>query len=322
LTVEDDPHPVIVKETKTLGGLMKKKQKPKNNETPAKAKETPTPVNRFLAKQPTATFMDITPKLAKEMLAFNTNNRRLRRDRVKTLADEMSRKQWLSTGEAIKFDTSGVLIDGQHRLEGCVEANITLKQQLVVTGVTEDAFAVIDSGLKRSPNDVLSHAGFANGSAIAPAARLVSVIDAGLNPLEKRARGLVTRQDVLKWTEENTESIDWALRLARIVYDQGGIGNRTALIALAMMAEKQGHSRERIEQFFSALGTGEGLSASSPILALRSWMIKSGQKLGGGSSVIHLSNSIAAFNNWDSGKVVRRHSPLTANHEVPALCKA
>jgi len=287
-------------------------------------KETPANTQQFnpLAKQPTATFMDITPKLAKEMLTFNINNRTLRRDRVKSLADEMSRKQWLATGEAIKFDVKGTLIDGQHRLEGCVEANITLKQQLVVTGVTEDAFAVIDSGMKRTANDVLSHAGFANGSAIAPAARLVSVIDAGLNPSEKRARGLVTRQDVLKWTEENTEAIDWALRLSRIVYDQGGIGNRTALLSLAMIAEKKGHDRKKVEQFFVALGTGEGLAASSPILALRSWMIKSGQKLGGGSSVIHLANCIAAFNNWSAGKIVRRHAPLGPNHDIPTLCSA
>lgn len=282
---------------------------------------TNTQLFERIAKEPTAIFLDITPAIAAEMLEHNTNNRNLRRRRVSNLALEMSRKQWLTTGEAIKFDVKGVLIDGQHRLEGCVEAKITLKQQLVVTGLTEDTFSVIDSGMKRTANDILSSAGIANGSAIAPVAKLVGVIDAGFNPYRADVRQLVTRQDIISWSEENLETIDWAIRLARTVYDAAGLGNRTALISLAIMAEKNGHSKEKIEQFFVALSSGEGLTASSPVLALRSWLIKSGVKLGANSSVIHLANCIVAFNSWTQGKIVRRHSPLGPNHDLPTLSK-
>ena len=289
-----------------------------------KKQDTSTNTQLFerIAKEPTAIFLDITPAIAAEMLEHNTNNRGLRRRRVSNLAQEMSRKQWLTTGEAIKFDVKGVLIDGQHRLEGCVEAKTTLKQQLVVTGLSQESFAVIDSGMKRTANDVLSSAGIANGSAIAPVAKLVGVIDAGFNPYRADVRQLITRQDIIAWSEENLETIDWAIRLSRTVYDSAGLGNRTALIALAILAEKNGHSKEKIEQFFAALSSGEGLTASSPVLALRSWLIKSGAKLGANSSVIHLANCTVAFNNWTQGKIVRRHSPLGPNHELPALIKA
>ncbi len=285
-----------------------------------KKQETTTNTQLFerIAKEPTAIFLDITPAIAKEMLEHNTNNRNLRRRRVSNLAQEMSRKQWLTTGEAIKFDVKGVLIDGQHRLEGCVEAKTTLKQQLVVTGLAEETFSVIDSGMKRTANDILSSAGIANGSAIAPVAKLVGVVQAGMNPYRSDVRQLITRQDIVSWSESNLETIDWAIRLARTVYDSAGLGNRTALISLAILAEKKGHSKEKIEQFFAALSSGEGLSASSPVLAVRSWLIKSSNK-GANASVIHLANYIVAFNNWTIGKIVRRHSPLGQNHDLPEL---
>lgn len=273
-----------------------------------------------IATEPTAIFLDITPAIAAEMLEHNTNNRGLRRRRVSSLAQEMSRKQWLTTGEAIKFDVKGVLIDGQHRLEGCVEAKITLKQQLVVTGLSQDTFAVIDSGMKRTANDILSSAGIANGSSIAPVAKLVGIIQAGLNPYRSDVRQLITRQDIVSWSEENIEIIDWAIRLSRTVYDSAGLGNRTALISLAIIAEKSGHDKQKIEQFFNSLSSGEGLTSTSPILALRSWFIKH-QTKGASASVVHLANCIVAFNNWTQGKMVRRHSPLGLSHELPTLIK-
>lgn len=281
---------------------------------------TNTQLFERIATEPTAIFLDITPDVATEMLEHNTNNRNLRRRRVSSLAQEMSRKQWLTTGEAIKFDVKGILIDGQHRLEGCVEAKITLKQQLVVTGLSEDSFAVIDSGMKRTANDILSAAGIANGSSIAPVAKLVGIIQAGLNPYRSDVRQLVTRQDIVSWSEQHIEIIDWAIRLSRTVYDSAGLGNRTALISLAILAEKNGHSKEKIEQFFAALSSGEGLTASSPVLALRSWFIKSAPS-GAHASVIHLANCIAAFNSWTQGKIVRRLSPLGPSHDLPTLIK-
>ncbi len=285
-----------------------------------KKQETTTNTQLFerIAKEPTAIFLDITPAIAKEMLEHNTNNRHLRRRRVSNLAQEMSRKQWLTTGEAIKFDIKGILIDGQHRLEGCVEAKITLKQQLVVTGLSEETFSVIDSGMKRTANDILSSAGIANGSAIAPVAKLVGVIQAGMNPYRSDVRQLITRQDIVSWSESNLETIDWSIRLARTVYDSAGLGNRTALISLAILAEKNKHSKEKIEQFFAALSSGEGLTASSPVLALRSWLIKSSNK-GANASVIHLANYILAFNNWTQGRIVRRHSSIGPDHDMPIL---
>lgn len=275
-----------------------------------------------ITKEPAAVFVDVTPKIAEAMLAFNTNNRSLRRDRVAVLADEMSRKQWLATGEAIRFDVDGTLLDGQHRLEGCVAAKTTLKQQLIVTGLPRKAFVVIDTGMKRTPKDTLHVAGIANGSALAPAARLLSVIMAGLDPYDVNAMKLVTRQDIVKFAQENLSELDWANRLSRPVYAATKLGNQTALIALAINALSNGHSREKIEEFFGSLATGERLAATSPILSLRTWLIKMGKDVHRNAAATHYCNYVVAFNAWVSGKIVRRHSTMTRENGTPQLVKA
>lgn len=275
-----------------------------------------------ITKEPTAVFVDITPKIAEAMLAHNTNNRSLRRHRVSVLATEMSRKQWLTTGEAIKFDVKGRLIDGQHRLEGCVTAKLVLKQQLVVTGLPEKSFAVIDTGMKRTPKDTLHVAGIVNGSAIAPVARLMQLIFAGLDPYDTSTGKLVTRQDIVKYAQENLVEIDWANRLSRTVYNGAGIGNQTGLISLALMAIEKGHSQEKVEEFFGLLATGEGLGGNSPILALRTWMIKTGRDIQRNSAITHYCNYVMAFNAWMNGKVVRRHMTMGREQGVPELVKA
>lgn len=284
-------------------------------------KETQLPFER-ITKEPNAVFVDITPKIAEAMLGYNTNNRSLRRHRVSALATEMTRKQWLATGEAIKFDVKGNLIDGQHRLEGCIAASATLKQQLVVTGLPEKSFAVIDTGMKRTPKDTLAVAGIANGSAIAPVARLLSIVMAGLDPYDVNSMKLVTRQDILKFAQENMVELDWANRLSRPTYASAKLGNQTALIALAMNALGKGHDRAKIEEFFSLLATGEKLSATSPILSLRSWLIKYGKDIHRNPAATHYANYVVAFNAWVSGKVVRRHSTMSREHGVPELIGA
>lgn len=67
--------------------------------------------------------MDITPDIAKEMLERNLNNRSVSPSRVDMYADDMARGEWQANGEAICFNESGNLINGQHRLMAVVIRN-------------------------------------------------------------------------------------------------------------------------------------------------------------------------------------------------------
>jgi hypothetical protein len=93
----------------------------------------------------TATIVTVTPKLAGEWMESNEKNRHIRDRLVVKYARDMSAGNWSLTGEAIKFDTEGCLVDGQHRLLAVILSGVSL-QMLVVCGVERAAQTVMDTG--------------------------------------------------------------------------------------------------------------------------------------------------------------------------------
>ena len=97
--------------------------------------------------------VNVTPAMAKTMLESNADNRNKRGWWVSGLANMMKRGEWITTHQGVAFDESGKLIDGQHRLEAIVEAEMTIPM-LVVTGVSNQAYKVLDNGIKRTLSDL------------------------------------------------------------------------------------------------------------------------------------------------------------------------
>lgn len=94
----------------------------------------------------------VTPEMAKDILKTNAHNRAVREGHVSFLAREISAGRFdYKNGESLKVDTSGRLIDGQHRLLAVIRAG---KQQVLpFVTVAEDAVKTIDMGLRRSSSD-------------------------------------------------------------------------------------------------------------------------------------------------------------------------
>jgi hypothetical protein len=67
----------------------------------------------------------ITPEIAKNYLSCNfENNRILRKNWVKELATLLRKNEFNLSWDCITFDEEGVLVNGQHRLNAVVEANL------------------------------------------------------------------------------------------------------------------------------------------------------------------------------------------------------
>ena len=98
-------------------------------------------------------FQMVTPEMAKGYLLKNTDNRNKRGWWVSGLANMIKRGEWIPTHQGVAFSKSGKLLDGQHRLEAIIEANISV-QMLVVTNVRDDAYKVLDNGIKRTMADL------------------------------------------------------------------------------------------------------------------------------------------------------------------------
>lgn len=114
----------------------------------------------------------ITPDVAKAWLDKNKNNRRVSPVSVRSYARDMAAGNWLLTGDPIRFDEDGNLMDGQHRLMACVKAEKPFAS-VVIYGLPAELKNQIDVGRKRSVADVLTMAGYHNATYTQAIARLM-----------------------------------------------------------------------------------------------------------------------------------------------------
>lgn len=99
--------------------------------------------------------MDITPEVAESMLEFNLDNpRKLNRQNVETLKQELLKERWIPTCQGIGFDVNGNVINGQHEMTACVETGVPLLNQLVSFNLPVEARNKIDLGKKRDLSDI------------------------------------------------------------------------------------------------------------------------------------------------------------------------
>jgi hypothetical protein len=97
--------------------------------------------------------MKITPEMAKKFLLTNEDNRNIRGWWVTSLSNMIKRNEFITSHQGIAIGKSGRLLDGQHRLLAIVEADMPVDMN-VSFNVDEEAFKVVDSGIKRTYSDL------------------------------------------------------------------------------------------------------------------------------------------------------------------------
>jgi len=274
-------------------------------------------------KTPEINIVTITPELATILLETNTNNRPLSRQRVRMYADSMKRGQWKVNGEAIKTctlkDGTTRLLDGQHRLEACVEAGVPF-DTLLVSELDENVFSVLDRGKTRAAHDVLAIAGIKSGSHLAPAAKMFIAMEAGLNPRNRDHAMLITSEDVLEYCRKHDEELRWSYSISHRVYNAIG-GSRTAWIVFSILVAQERGERNTIEAFMDAMATGEALVSGDPRLSVRNWCIRSGGARTSIPSYDYVATLIRYFNMWVEGKTSTIVRPWTQAAEFPVPSK-
>ena len=69
----------------------------------------------------------------------NNENRFVQQQTVHKYARRMLTNKWSTTGETIKFDPNGNLLDGQHRIWAFLETGLDEMEFLVMHGVPREA---------------------------------------------------------------------------------------------------------------------------------------------------------------------------------------
>lgn len=109
----------------------------------------------------------VTPSLAAKWLSATTSkNRPMKPEALRQYIQSMRSGKWRENGESIVIDDNGNILDGQHRLQAVVSSGMSFRFA-VIRGVDPDSFDTIDSGVRRTGKDVLTIAGYADGSTLA-----------------------------------------------------------------------------------------------------------------------------------------------------------
>lgn len=122
--------------------------------------------------------MLVTPETAEQWLGKNVGNRRARKALLNKYARDMEHGRWLENGSAIIRAKDGTLLDGQHRLIGCVQTGVPF-WTLVVQNVDKVVQPTIDDGAKRTMSDRLTFRDEINSNTTGAILRRIMLWEAG-----------------------------------------------------------------------------------------------------------------------------------------------
>ncbi|MBI5445870.1 MAG: hypothetical protein HY900_32220 [Deltaproteobacteria bacterium] len=242
--------------------------------------------------------VQVTPQLARQWLTKNTRNRHLSPALVRRYADALRAGQWVPHGQAIQFDESGNLLDGQHRLRAIVEAD-TSAEMMVVRGVPEVARDVIDTGRRRSPGDVLSMEGVRDSATVGAALRLLFHYDTGSVDKYSDPRSKPSNVDLVQLYAE-----------ARSIDESAAVGQK-AFRLLSPAVGTFAHfvfarlDRKAADEFFGGLIEGADLDKDSPLLLLRNRLLANRASRSRLQAIDLAALVFKAWNAWRRGGPLR-----------------
>lgn len=215
-------------------------------------------------KVPTSTIELISPTQAEQFLTKNKVNRRIRNRKVSEYANDIQRGLWRLTGDAITFDTSGNLIQGQHRLSACIEAGKPF-ETFVIRDVQPNAQDVMDTGARRSVADVLHMRGEANAIVLSALIRQEALFrkDPQLRSQDQQSSNI----SLLQIFDENPDMWRNASRVGGTVANFLKAG--TGTVFGWTWTQINAINPQDCDAFFELIKTGDGLGKGDPIFALR-----------------------------------------------------
>jgi hypothetical protein len=217
-------------------------------------------------------FKLITPELAKQMLSFNTINRALRDRDVAEYARLMATGLWKEeTGESIQIAIDGTLINGQHRLNALIKADVCLKF-LIVYDLDKTVFNVVDSGIKRSGGDALHSLNVMDSSTKASAIKRYFMLKTDIKTNLKRKASGLSNQEICFLYNKRGAFWDAATSMGSLWYKKSGcILAKSEFIAIYsyFFDINEDHAYE----FMDKISSGENLQKNNPILLLREKLV-------------------------------------------------
>lgn len=188
---------------------------------------------------------------------------------VQMMARDMVNDRWVFTGDSIRFDSNGHLIDGQHRLLAFLQADF-FPIVLVIRGLKSQVYSAIDGGTSRTYADAFKYAEVSAYTTTSSVARMWLSYADGKNLGNHR----FSKAEALEAYEQHADSIHWAIERWNVLEGLLSKVRKTFLASLAL--ERIGPAKT--ESFFFALESGIGSAAA---IAFRKLLIRESNKTRG-----------------------------------------
>lgn len=200
----------------------------------------------------------ITPAKASQYLLTSKGNRPISRPTVRSYADSMKQGKWMLNGVSIIFDTEGHLIDGHHRLNAVVEAQVPV-EMTVCRGVDTKAFTTYDCGLQRRLGQLLAMQDVKNyntcGAVVAANDILCRTgrIYAN-NGAAKGMRGKRTNMDAYDMYSKDAEGYQYSAAFACEMHRKANVLNASWIGGIHYyLTHTGGYEKKIVENYFNNL---------------------------------------------------------------------
>lgn len=211
----------------------------------------------------------VTPQIAEGFLANTPEfQRSLNNNLVNSYADEMKAGRWQETGDTIKIDDEGKLLDGQHRLHAIIASG---KQQWMVLakGIEPEAFSSIDIGRKRTPGDMFSIAGYSQAIGTAAVTRMLVSCEyshrSGVVSIRKP-----TPEQMLQYAAKHKKEVELAVEIYCGIRKYA----TSAASIAAALAYLHRYAPEEAAAFTAKIVDGADLKQKTPALVLRNHLME------------------------------------------------
>lgn len=201
-------------------------------------------------------FEIITPEIAAEYLGLNLKNRSLSEVLAATYSQDMAKDKWYLNTDAIGFDSTGALMNGQHRLTAVIESGKAV-EMMVVYGLDEKSRATTDIGRKRTVADELKMRGITNNNQIAAAVRMRLQYENKTIGLTQSFR--YSNAEIIEWAGVWEEEFQGAIKQAKNVYKNCKVSPTVLACAYSIF---NGIDVELAEHYYGKLASGENVSGT------------------------------------------------------------
>ena len=239
----------------------------------------------------------ITPEVAARYLKRNVDNyRKLSKRKVQMYAEEMKAGKWQLNGEAIVFDSTGRLKNGQHRLEAILMSGCTI-EMAVIEGVDDDV-TIYDVGMTRSLVNIAQASGCDD----------ITKTEAAAGTAVAGRFDKISKGQSLEYLLKHKDELARAYRLCGASSRRGISSRMSVVLAGYLMLRLEKMQSYEIEVFCKILNSGNIVGADgyepSPALVARRMFEDRYKGMAGGSTALKEQTEIMviAMQDFHAGK--------------------